>query len=67
VEKDYTKIKALMGEKSRLREMVDNLKIQLSEKEKEVANLREKILNLRKNNQVLQTQVNSRIDQQPIA
>ena len=30
VEKDYIKIKALMGEKGRLRDMVDNLKLQLS-------------------------------------
>lgn len=30
VEKDYIKIKTLMGEKGRLRDMVDNLKLQLS-------------------------------------
>jgi hypothetical protein len=32
MEKDYVKMKALMSEKSKLREMVDNLKGQLAEK-----------------------------------
>lgn len=67
VEKDYIKIKTLMGEKGRLRDMVDNLKLQLSEKDKELVNLREKINSLRKNNQVLQNQINSRQDNHPIA
>lgn len=47
--------------------MVDNLKIQLSEKDREIANLREKVSSLRKNNQVLQMQINSRSDNYPIA
>lgn len=56
-----------MGEKGRLRDMVDNLKMQLSEKDKEIVSLRDKINSLRKNNQVLQNQVNSRLDNHPIA
>lgn len=38
--------------------MVDNLKLQLAEKEKENAYLKEKIADLRKNNQMLQAQIN---------
>ena len=34
-EKDYMKIKTLSNEKNKLRELVDNLKLQLSEKDKE--------------------------------
>lgn len=56
-----------MNEKTRLREMVDNLKLQLADKDKQVANLRDKINALRKNNQALQVQVNSRVDNYPIA
>ena len=34
VEKDYVKIKNLANEKNKLRELVDNLKLQLNEKDK---------------------------------
>ena len=56
VEKDYLKIKSLANEKNKMRELVDNLKGQLAEKDKENAMLREKIGELRRNNQLLQTQ-----------
>jgi regulator of replication initiation timing len=47
--------------------MVDNMKIQLSDKDKEISNLREKVNTLRKNNQILQLQVNSRAENYTIA
>jgi cell division protein FtsB len=44
--------------------MVDNLKLQLSDKDKENALLKEKITELRKNNTFLQSQVTaSRVEQ----
>jgi chromosome segregation ATPase len=58
VEKDHQKIKALMGEKNKMREMIDNLKMQLAEKERENTALIEKIAALRKVNQTFQAQLN---------
>lgn len=49
-----------MSEKNKLRDMVDNLKVQLADKEKENGNLKEKIATLRKNNQLLLDQLSSR-------
>lgn len=49
-----------MSEKNKLRDMVDNLKVQLADKEKENGNLKEKIATLRKNNQLLLDQFSSR-------
>jgi cell division protein FtsB len=40
--------------------MVDNLKVQLADKEKENGNMKEKIATLRKNNQLLLDQLNTR-------
>lgn len=46
--------------------MVDNLKGQLAEKQKELAIFRQKVAALRKNNQLLQVQANSRLDSSSI-
>lgn len=58
VEKDYQKIRALMNDKNKMRDMIDNLKMQLAAKEKENTLLLEKIAALRKANQSLQAQIN---------
>jgi len=39
-----------------MREIIDNLKLQLNEKDQEISGLKDKIENLRKNNQQLKSQ-----------
>jgi regulator of replication initiation timing len=56
IEKDYAKMKNLMNEKNKMREIIDNLKLQLNEKDQEISGLKDKIENLRKNNQQLKSQ-----------
>jgi len=49
-------MKNLMNEKNKMREIIDNLKLQLNEKDQEISGLKDKIENLRKNNQQLKSQ-----------
>lgn len=64
MDKDMQRIRTLTSEKNKLREQVDNMKVQLSEKDKEIAGLKEKVSNLRKNNQLLQSQLNAKNEQE---
>jgi hypothetical protein len=50
-------MKYLQNDRNKLRELVDNLKTQLAEREKENAYLKDKINELRTNNQLLSSQV----------
>jgi hypothetical protein len=56
-DKNREKVKYLQADRNKMRDLVDNLKIQLAEKEKENVCLKDKINELRMNNQLLSSQV----------
>jgi regulator of replication initiation timing len=64
MDKDMQRIRTLTTEKNKLRDLVENMKMQINEKEKEIVGLKEKVNNLRKNNQLLQSQLNVKNEQE---
>lgn len=71
VEKDYIKMKSLVNEKDKIREMLDNTKAQLQDKDKEITFLKEKIISLRKmqlhkNTQPIDSKVSSEVEHEEL-